>query len=140
MKKVLFAVSLTVNAIFALLIALALGAKPKTLSSLSFYRPEESVSAACVISLPGQNASFSFGTAEIILPKGAACSLQYSLFLDGGQLNIAGDPLYDHEIVSVERSGFGIVIRALAGGHCLLQSVTGEGIKNLALITVTETE
>jgi hypothetical protein len=136
---VLCAVSLALNAVFlALVVFAAVADKPKSFVFYPLDRGAPGVTTACIVSLPPENADIAFGAAAITLRVGDACSLQYSLFRDGSQLNIAFDPLYDHDLVSVERTGIGITVRAIAPGKCLLQSVTGEGITNIAIITVIE--
>jgi hypothetical protein len=136
----LFVVSLAGNAVFlALIIFAAVADRPKSFTFFPLDRGgAPGVTAACIVSLPPENADVAFGAAAISLRVGGACSLQYSLFRDGSQLNIAFDPLYDHDLVSVERSGIGITVRALAAGKCLLQSVTGEGITTIAVVTITD--
>lgn len=143
MKKihvVMFTVSALFNLAFLSAMFFTARDKPQAIRFSDFEKATglSGDTAACIIQAPRQNAAVSFGTAEITLKAGDACCLQYSFFRDGSQLNISPDPLYDHEIVSVEKSGYGMIIRAVSPGQCLLQAVSADGIKNIAVVTVTE--
>jgi hypothetical protein len=77
-----------------------------------------------------------FGPVELTLKSGSGAALQFSLYLDKQQLNLALQPLYDHAVVSIEPSGFGLIIKALNPGETVLQTLTEQGFQDIAYITV----
>lgn len=126
------------NILFLALIAILVSSGGKNRSILFSGTGTNGSAAACIVSLPPENAAAAFGPLEIALRKGDSCTVQFSLFSNGSQINIAFDPLYDREIISVSRSGYGLILRAVAPGQCVMQSVTSDGIKTFAVVTVTE--
>jgi hypothetical protein len=136
-NKALISLSVLFNVFFLLLLVLTFTRKTST---LAYYRmdagEEPYITAAFVISVPSAAADILFGQADFSLRVGTAAALQFSIHKDG-QLNMAIDPLYDHDVISVEHSGYGLIIRGLAPGKTVLQTFGGSGIKNVAEITVT---
>jgi hypothetical protein len=136
-KKSLIAVSVSFNVIFSLFIFFAVTRKT---SSLAFYSPGSGegqyASASCIVSVPSLNADLLLGAPEFSLMPGETAFLQFSLFFRRRQIDLALEPLYDRAVVSVERTGYGIAINALSPGETVLQTITGEGIKNIAVVKV----
>ena len=132
---ILFAASLFFNVVFILFfVAAALG---KT-ASLSFRNMGDTyLTAACVVSMPEQRADLVFGPVEFTLIHGEKAALQLTAYLDGKQLNMAPDPLYDRSVIAVEKTGYGLLIEALSPGEAVFQTITSEGIRDLARVTVT---
>lgn len=137
LKKALITASVIFNALFLLLLVFTLTRKT---SALAFYRMDQDdgpyVTAAFVVSVPSGNANVVFGPAEFSIQAGTEAALQISLHKEG-QLNLTLDPLYDHSVISVEQSGYGLIIKGIAPGKTVLQTFGGQGIKNIAEITVT---
>lgn len=135
LKPLLFAVSLFLNGLFIFLFVLA--AVTKT-SFLTFPEQGEGyVSAAAVVSFP-RGGEAAFGTAEINLKPRESAFMQFSAVFEGKQLNVLVNALYDPQIISVKPTGYGIIITALAEGSTLMQTITNEGIKDVALVTVKQ--
>jgi len=140
LNKALITLSVIINTLFLLLILFALNMKT---AALAYYRmgskEDPYVTAAFVISVPSGTADVVFNQADFSLPVGSEASLQFSIRKDG-QLNMALDPLYDHDVISAERSGYGLIIKALAPGKTILQTFGQAGFKNIAEITVTSND
>lgn len=130
----LFAASLFFNVVFILFfVTAALG---KT-ASLTFRNMGEGyLTAACVVSVPEQRADLVFGPVEFTLVHGEKAALLLTAYLDGRQLNMAPEPLYDRAVIAVEKTGHGLVIEGLSPGEAVLQTITVDGIRDLARVTV----
>ena len=133
----LFAVSVIFNVLFLVFFGFAVSGKT---SSFSFRDMREKntayVTGACIVSVPERGADLVFGPAEFTLLPGEKAAYQFSAFLDGRQLNMAPEPLYDHTVIAVEKSGYGLLIEARAPGEAVVQTITTEGIRDLARVTV----
>ena len=131
--KIFFALSLFFNALFILFLILSLQSKR---SYFSYSREDGYIASAAVVSVPLSD-EISFGVIEITLSPGEKAYLQYSVCTpEIKQGNMIVRALYDADIVSVKDSGYGIEISALAQGSTLMQTLTNDGIKDVALITV----
>jgi len=140
MKKAFITLSALFNVLFLLLLVFALTRKTAAMAYYRMNSPDKPyVTAAFVISVPESGANIVFGQADFSLKAGTEASLQFSLYADS-QLNMVLDPLYDHDIISVEQSGYGLIIKGLTPGKTVLQTFGRSGIKNLAEITVTSNE
>jgi hypothetical protein len=95
------------------------------------------LTGACIVSVPEKGAGLVFGPAEFTLATGERAVYQVSAYLDGRQLNMAAEPLYDRAVVAVEKTGYGLCITALSPGEAVLQTITADGIRDLARVTVT---
>jgi hypothetical protein len=137
-KKALIVISVCFNVIFILFMLFAFTRKTAALAFYNLEAGDELYStASCIVSVPAQNTDLVFGPPSFSLKPGDAAALQFSLFFERRQMNLALEPLYDREVVSVDRTGYGIIIKALSPGETTLQTITGSGIKNIAVITVT---
>ena len=132
-KSIVLGISLAVNALCVALFALALSAKP---ASLSYARPDDEYLAAAVLAIVPPSASVVFNPVELTLKPGERATLQFSFIRDGRQANFLISALYDRDVVAVESSGYGVVITALAQGETLMQTLTADGIKDIALIRI----
>lgn len=134
-KSLFFAASLLFNGIFTLLLASAFLSKN---SSVSFSAPGSGyVTAAAVVSVPSSGTAV-FDLIEITLKPGGKAFLQFSVVsAENRQGNFLVNALYDPEIISVAHTGFGIEITALAEGSALMQALSNDGIKDVALVTVS---
>jgi hypothetical protein len=132
-KRALIIISVFLNLVLVSFIVFAVTRKT---SSMSFKNLDNGMTAACFVSVPSSNAGLTLGTPQFSLKPGEEASFQFSLFIDRRQVNLALDPLYDHDIISAELTGFGLAIKALKPGETVLQTLTGKGINNIAVITV----
>lgn len=137
-KKALIIVSVSFNVIF---ITFMIFAFTRKMSSLSFFSLETEdthyTTGACIVSVPANNTDLTFGPPNFSLKPGETAALQFSLVFRRQQMNLSLEPLYDQDIIAIERTGFGIIIIALNPGETTLQTMTGDGIKNIAIVTVT---
>jgi hypothetical protein len=130
-KSGFFVFSLILNGIFIAVLVTALFSKS---SSLYFQTPpDDYTTAAAVVSLPsGGEASFELITMS--LRPGEKAFLQFSFVSSQKQANLLINALFDPGIISVSHAAYGIEITALSEGETLMQTVTNDGIKNVALI------
>jgi hypothetical protein len=136
-RKSLLVASLVFNAVFILFLLFTLSHKT---ASLSFYEPPElpeRITAAAVATVPS-SVPVVFTTVEIVLKKGESATLQFSAVIGGRQSNLLIETVYDHRVISVERTGFGVLITALASGETVMQALGENGFLDIARIMVTE--
>jgi hypothetical protein len=140
LKIILVSVSVTVNILFALFIIFAALSDEGALLRVSDMDTalREYTSGACIVSVPGDGPAVIFGPVEFTLAPGERAALQFSALRKGTQLNVALEPLYDREIIAVEQSPFGIFVTAAGPGETILQTITADGIRDIARVTVTE--
>jgi len=130
-----FAVSLFANGLFSLLFILAARSPVKMLSFPQLGKNH--MAAAAVVTFPaGRSATFDL--VEISLAPGEKASLQFSVIAGKSQANLLVNALYDPNVIAVAAAGYGVEITALSAGSTLMQSITNDGIKNIALITVAQ--
>ena len=133
-KSLVLAVSLILNGIFISFFILSLFSKN---SLLSMYTPDgEYITASAVVSAP-VSSSIVFDLIEITMKPAEKIYLQFSVISEKKQGNILIATLYD-DIISVRQTGYGIEITALREGVTVMQTLTNEGIKNVALITIAK--
>jgi len=133
LKSIFCAVSLIFNVIFILLFVFASGIKT---AHFSFPAPVDgSSTAAALISVPPGGTAV-FDLVEITLAPREEAFLQFSVISQGAQSNLIINALYDPAIISLTPTGYGIAITALRPGSTLMQAVTTNGIKDVALIIV----
>ena len=135
-----FSLSLIFNLIFILLLFLSGLSKN---SSVSFFNPDDYITAAAILSVP-KTRSASVDMMSVSLNVHDTAYLQFSVFSgekkQGRQGNFLFTPLFDPNIVSITKTGFGLEITALKEGKTLIQTFTNEGIKDVALVTVTDAD
>jgi hypothetical protein len=137
-KKFVFVFSLILNIIFLLLIVLSLTKKTSFFAFLNLY-PFSTLHSAVIVSVPTEESNIEFGAVEFYLKRGSEAALQYSAIREGRpQSNLAIEPLYDRSIISIEQTGFGLLIHALNPGEAALQLFTPSGFKNIAKVYVYE--
>jgi len=131
--KIFFIISLLFNGLFILFLILSSQSKR---SFFSYNKEDGYITSAAIVSVPVSD-EISFGVIEITLTPGEKAYLQYSFSAaEIIQVNMIVRALYDPKVVSVKDKGFGIEILALAQGSTLMQTLTNDGIKDVALITV----
>jgi len=136
-KRTLVIVSFAFNAVFLAFLVFSLTRNAASVSFLDMETDARPYTAGiCLVSVPSQSADIVFGPVAFALKTGTEAALQFSVFVGKRQLNLALSPLYDREVVSVERSGYGVVITALKPGETALQSFTEKGVVDIARITV----
>jgi hypothetical protein len=135
-KTLILIVSLLVNALFA---ALVIGTFRSPASvSLLFAPPEQSFTAAMLVSVPFEAGIVVFNPVEITLLVGESASLQMASVIAGRQANWIIQALYNRDIISVSRNDSGITITAIAAGEDVIQTLGGEGITDIAIVRVIE--
>ena len=138
-KTIILSISLFLNVLFIATAILFFGIA-RNYRAFTFFNLNDEPSSynAFLISLPAENTEIVFGTAEFSLRRGARATIQLSTILDNGlQANHVIQPLFDRSIVSVEQTGFGISIRALAVGETVLQTFClAYGFRDVARIYV----
>lgn len=134
-KSLLFGLSLFLNAVFLLLIFLSGFTKT---ASFTFFRPDDYLTAAAVVSVPVSQ-SASVDLININIKPGDKAYLQFSVISgQKKQGNLLFTPLFDPNVISVAHTGFGLEITALSSGSTLMQTLSNDGIKDVALVNVTE--
>jgi hypothetical protein len=137
LKKVLFGASLVLNGLFILFFCFAL---TRRTASVSFYEPPgppDRLTAAALATVPGSG-SVVFTTVELAMKTGESAALQISAVTGGRQSNLLINALYDHRVISVQHTGFGMLITALESGETVMQALDESGFRDIARITVTE--
>jgi len=133
-KQILIVLSLLLNVIIIILLVLSSSRKDARISC--FPVDDGYLIAACVVSFPKEGTAI-FDPLEMSLKPGQTARLQYSVISsDRGQANFLINAIYDPKIIKVSQSVFGIDIKALSEGSTLMQAVTIDGVKNIALVTV----
>ena len=135
MKKAVFIVSVIFNVLF-LLVVIFIFALTSQVASFSFLKHDSGTHCAFIVSVPSAGADLSFGPAEFALGVGSQASLQFAVIRDSKQSNLAMEPLYDHAIVSVEQTGFGLLITGLSPGEAVLQLFSPNGFRTIARVFV----
>jgi hypothetical protein len=133
LKSLLCAVSVLVNAVFAVLFCLAYLSPSE---SLAFRRPDEGFHAAAAVVCFPPGGSASFDSVEINIVTGDRASVQFSALPGKTQANLLINALFDPGIIAVTQTGYGVEITALSPGSTLMQTVANDGVKNIALINV----
>jgi hypothetical protein len=135
LKNVLFGISIFINVFFISMTILGsiTGAKVSRISIPSMENGY--ITAAAVVGFPS-SASATFNLIEIKMARSDTAFIQFSFYSDGSQGNMLINALYDPRIISVTQTGYGLEITALASGNTLMQTVTNEGIKDIAFVTV----
>jgi hypothetical protein len=137
LKKILFAASLVLNALCLLFFCFAL---TRRTASVSFYEPPgppERFAAAALAVVPA-GSEVVFTSLEITLRPGEAAALQFSAVAGGRQANLLISAVYDHDVISVLQTGFGVLITARRPGETVMQALGEAGFRDVARIRVTE--
>ncbi|MDR2095370.1 MAG: hypothetical protein LBP76_07605 [Treponema sp.] len=138
LKTALLSVSVCVNTLFLLLLVVSVSRKVPVVSFLDMDSSGTPyTTGSCIVSVPKAGAAMVFEPVELTLKPGDEAALQFSALIGGRQLNVAVEALYDHAVVDIEKSGYGLIIKALAPGTTTLQSFTADGIKDIAFISVS---
>ena len=138
-KKIIFIVSIIINVIFIVLLILlfAFTLNSKNTGSVSFFHPNGEILYTSVsLVSTHSNLEIIFNPLEINLNIGEYIYYQLSTIVERNQLNYLITPLYDHKIIKVNPTGYGIQITAISTGDTVMQVLTGDGIKDLIIVTV----
>jgi hypothetical protein len=138
MKKIIFVISVLLNALFIFVFVCAAFIKT---SSFSFYDMKQNnaplITAAVITTLP-ETSGIIFNPVELNLKKNQKAHIQFSLFQNNKQINRLIETLYDRDIINVTHTGYGLVVTALQEGECSMQTLTEYGVKDIAVIKVSE--
>jgi hypothetical protein len=136
LKNAAIAASLALNALAAAA-AIYYAAIPKT-SLFSSPAPQNGgIAAAAIASFPAES-DFAFFPIAITLKPSQKFYLQYSVITGKMQSNFIFTSLYDPDVISVTHAGTGVEITALKAGQTVMQTVTNDGFKNIATVTVAK--
>jgi hypothetical protein len=136
--RIIFALSLFFNVAAAVLFVFAASLKTKQI----YYAEPDGASwlvAATVAGVP-EGGEIVFPAVEIKIKKGESAFLQFSAVARDRQADRLITALFDREIISVTENGNGVLITALRAGETVMQTLTGEGIRDVARLFVSETE
>jgi len=133
-KLIVLPISLIFNLFFVFLIIVGSLSK---ISQFAFFplNNDSAITSAAIVSLP-KGGSAVYNCIEIELAPKEKVVLQFSIFSEKKQSNFILTPLYDPDIVFITNSGYGIEITARKEGYTLIQTLTNDGIRDIALITV----
>jgi hypothetical protein len=135
-KTIALVVSVALNALFIAFVAAALSSHS---AALSFYDMGPShTTAALVVTFPSGSSGAVFGPVHLRLKKGEQAAIQFSAYTQKKQANYLINALYDRGILRHENTGYGVIVTALEAGETVMQTLGGEGIDDLAAITVTD--
>ena len=130
---ILFPVSLILNLLF---IGLIITTMLSDTDSLAIFNIDKDyLTAAAVASVP-VSGDIIFELVHITMKEHETATLQFSVKTGRNQSNLLINTLYDHNLVAVKPTGYGIIIRALNEGETMLQTLSNDGIVNIAHITV----
>lgn len=124
-KNIFLAISLFFNVLLiSVFFALFFFSRSVSFGNFTFFNPvpQGIFHNAFIISLPAENSNVVFGTAEFYLRRGTVALIQLSSIKDGTQSNHILQPLFDHSVISVSQSSFGLIIEALEPGQTTLQT------------------
>jgi len=134
LKTLFFGLSLFFNFTFILLMVVSSFIKNTRI--VCAYTNNNTLTAASIVNFP-KDGKANFELLELTLKPKQKAVLQYSIISqDNKQSNLLITALYDPTIIKVTNTGLGIEIYALSEGSTLMQTVTNNGIKNIANITV----
>ena len=136
LKTLILVISLAGNALAVILVAAAIASGGGS-ASLSFYRREEGIATAMIVSVP-PDSIVTFNPVEITLHKGDSALFQFSSVINDSQANWIIQALYDRSLVEVRQNPAGITITAVNPGICVIQTLTNDGIMDIAVIRVIE--
>jgi hypothetical protein len=137
LKKLLFAASVVLNVLCLLFFCFALSRRT---ASVSFYEPPgppERFAAAALAVVPA-GSEVIFTSLDISLKPGETAALQFSALAGRRQSNFLISAIYDHQVISVQQTGFGVLVSALKPGETVMQALGEDGFRDIARIRVTE--
>ena len=135
LKSILIWVSLVLNVLF---LCFFIFAAMSDNIAVSFPAPRDAFLAAATVAHFPASSALVFNPVEFTLKTGEKVYLQYSVVTGKRQVNIVINALYDPAIIKVTQMGTGIEITALNAGETLMQSISNEGIIDIAHIIITE--
>lgn len=132
LKNIVFIFSLSFNILFVFLIVFS---SSSNISRFLYMAPQDYITSSAIVSVP-KTGNVVYNLIEVDLSPGDTFILQFSVAANKTQSNNLIMPLYDPDMVTITASGYGIEITAKKEGHTLIQTLTNEGIRDIALITV----
>jgi hypothetical protein len=139
LNRCLLALSLLANALFLCVVISAFSGGG--MASVAFHdmdnKEQRYTTAAAIVSFPSERGEVVYGPLALSLAAGDRASLQISAVSGKRQANRLITPLYDRTVIKITDTGFGLIITALEAGSTTLQTLTEEGIIDIAVITVS---
>jgi hypothetical protein len=143
-NKILLSVSIIANALFTLLfLSVLFVGRIQTINYFTMgTRTSRYLHSALILSVPAEGADVNFGPVEFLLKKGSVAALQLSVIRDSPldrkprQSNLALEPLYNPSVISIEPSGYGLLITGREKGETTLQIFSGGSFRDVARIVV----
>jgi len=133
-KNLFLGLSLFFNFIFIILMVVSSFIKNTRINCA--YTSPNTVTAASIVNFP-KDGKANFELLELTFKPKQKAVLQYSIISqDQKQSNLLINALYDPSVISVSNTGLGIEILALAEGSTLMQTLTNDGVRNIANVTV----
>jgi hypothetical protein len=136
MKNIFLIISLILNAVGIAFFSLAFTSRGASFVYYPGDKRGDNISSAMIVTVPAKSASVTFNPVRMTLHVGDTAALQVSAARDGRQGNILLNLLYDHTIVTIRPTGYGVTITARKAGATTAQIVTENGILDAAIITV----
>jgi hypothetical protein len=136
LKDAVLAASLALNALAAYAVILYAAASPKT-SLFSSPAPQDGYIAAAAITRFPAASNLAFLPVSITLNPSQKFYLQYSVISGKKQSDFIFPSLYDPDVISVTYADAGMEITAMNAGQTIIQTVTNDGFKDIASVTVT---
>ena len=136
-KKILFVVSVVFNVLFILAAVFIINTP---ITAFGFFNLDSSAArythSAFIVSVPTGGSTLSFGPAEFQLRLGGQAAIQFATIHDGIQSNVALEALFDHSVVSVQSTPFGLLVAGINQGETVLQVFSPQGFRDIARIFV----
>lgn len=137
LKKLPMVISVVFNVLFVAFIVFSLSRNTASVSFLDLDTDTARyTTGVCAVSVPSGGDGLVFGPVAFSLRPGEQAALQFSLSVDGRPLNLVLEPLYDHDVVTLTQTGYGLLIHAQKPGTTVLQTAGEDGFNDIATITV----
>ena len=145
LKKIIVIISFVFNVLFILFSAFVLFNVGNSQSVSYFYiggKSQHYIHNNFVVSVPFENSDVEYGPVYITLKKGDIAALQFATIINNQdtrhsqQSNLALEPMYDPNVVSIDTSGFGLLVKGIKEGETSLQVFSGGGFRDIAYVLV----
>ena len=139
MKKgrTIFIVSVTLNIVFILIVSVLLFVS-RNMKSITFYELTGSpyIHSAFIVGVPEGREPPIFTAVGIFLRRGDIATVQLSSFRSQRQTNQVIEGMFDHSVIAVEPTGYGIKIKALNPGETAIQVFSGFAFRDIIKVFV----
>jgi hypothetical protein len=137
LKNAVMAASLALNALAAAAVIFFTASTPKTYFFSSPSPQDGYIAAAAVARFPAAS-NMAFLPVSITLKPSQKFYLQYSVISGKRQSDFIFSSIYDPAVISVTHAGAGMEITAMEAGQTVIQTVTSDGFKDIASVTVVK--